>query len=332
MVGLARACHRAVQRGRLIVPNSAGAPRLGRLRPLAARQPQMDPQRSAATSILPAFELVEYGEVLARRLLQPEHVDAVHSAPGSRRSLRWSASASADETVGRSRRAIMPWKSSVEALELPDVEGGVAAAPAALPCAWRKRGRLRAVQPEARRQQRGGLEQQAELVAFGQRLGPSRRAAGTARTGPARVRPDCLPPVSLALLVPSFARHCSAATGRRRSPSRPAGAPTGRAGWHSASSSSSALGRSAASVACVARSMASAIAGFGFPAHDALLGQQAQRRPHRRARDVAERGDLLLGQPGAGARSRAAAHIENALREIKMVGARASGSGLHGVS
>ena len=96
----------------------------GRLRPLAARQPQMHPQQIGRDLELPAFELVEYGEMLARRLLQPEDVDAGIAA----------RQAAQPEMVGKrlgrrsgwpQPRAIMPWNSMSRRWNSRDVEGGI---------------------------------------------------------------------------------------------------------------------------------------------------------------------------------------------------------------
>ncbi len=71
------------------------------------------------------------------------------------------------------------------------------------------------------------------------------------------------------------------------------------------------------------------IAGIGLPAHHTLFCEQAECRPHRSARDIAERGDLLLGQTRAGLEAALPRDIQDALRQIEMVGARSSGCGLH---
>ena len=76
----------------------------GRLRPLAARQPQM---HLAADRRRPRYCLLSSWSSMARC----SRVDCFSrktltpcSAPGRRRSLRWSASASADEAVGGASR------------------------------------------------------------------------------------------------------------------------------------------------------------------------------------------------------------------------------------
>ncbi len=75
----------------------------------------------------------------------------------------------ADEAVGRAARDHAV-KVEIEALELPDVEGGFRRGELGFH-GETQRGRLRLVEAEARRKQGGGLEHQAVVVAFRQRLG-----------------------------------------------------------------------------------------------------------------------------------------------------------------
>ena len=147
----------------------------GRLRPLAARQPQMHPQQIGGDLVLPAFELVEDGEMLARRLLQPKDVDAGQCARqaaqpemvGQRLGRRsgWTSlarSCRGSRGRGAGTRGCRRTASGERQLRLHAVP---------------QRRRLGAVQPEARRQHRGGFEQQAELVALGERVRTLRRRA-----------------------------------------------------------------------------------------------------------------------------------------------------------
>src|SRR5438445_694396 len=71
------------------------------------------------------------------------------------------------------------------------------------------------------------------------------------------------------------------------------------------------------------------IAGIGLPAHDAPFREQAECGPHRRARNIAQRGNLLLRETRAGFETALARHIQDALRQIEMVCAGSSGCGLH---